>query len=98
MIAFKISLNGKQVSVAGVGNEGLLAAMITWSKGIDPYHPEESCHMQVTGMRGTPPQTAQMLAWVTQALDVGDTVTVEVINSDETDTPQQLGPPRIEAE
>ena len=82
MIAFVVSLNGKQIGTIGVGDSGVLSAIVRWSGragepgdfGLD--------------IGGLDTRTDEHIRWPhPPEIQVGDTITILVKESDTVDTP-----------
>jgi hypothetical protein len=84
MIGFEVSVNGQRLCVSGVGDEGVLTALVTWvsraSAGED-QRPEE-LFLQVGGLSGD-----THLSWPSPPLQVGDCVQVRVLETSRPDEP-----------
>jgi len=79
MRAFKVSLNGKKLCVAGVGKRGVLSAIVSWVAG----DRGEDLFLQVGGLANE-----EHIDWVKQkGLQVGDEIRIEVVESGSADDP-----------
>jgi hypothetical protein len=92
MPAFQVSLNGKKLCTAGVGDHGVLHSMVTWvrRKGEQtrtkrPGSVEEELTLTVGGLI-TP--KAEHVDWADRPLKVGDEVTVKIVGATKTDRPR----------
>src|SRR5882724_9517790 len=74
MRAFEVSLNGKRVCVAGVGDHGVLTAMVEYV--LRPDGKEMS--LEVGGL--ITPQK-EHVRWIRQDLEMGDEVRVKLVES-----------------
>ena len=82
MRAFEVHLNGEKVCVAGIGDHGVLNAMVDHViSGIG-----NELHFRVGGLIS---ETDEHVTWVNQKLKVGDEVQVKVIEAAEIDEPQE---------
>lgn len=76
MKAFEVSVNGKRVCVAGVGDVGVMTSHVTWtSRG--------TCHFRLGGLD----QTKQRLDWIDSELSLGDEVTIRFVEAAQVDPP-----------
>jgi hypothetical protein len=79
MRAFKVSLNGKKLCLAGVGERGVLSAIVNWvagDHGADLF-------MEVGGLA-----SEEHVAWVSQKrLGVGDEIRVKIVEARLVDKP-----------
>lgn len=73
MIAFEVYLNGKKLCVAGIGNEGVVTAIVDWVG-----RPEgASSELSVSGLISP---AREHVKWVDRKLRVGDQIRVKVVN------------------
>lgn len=83
MIALEVSRNGKQLCVAGVGDNGVVDAMVVWNgRPNRAAHP----HLIVGGLNST---TNEFLRWMDRILRVGDAITIRVVEVKESDPPRK---------
>src|SRR5258708_2890131 len=79
MRAFRVSLNGKKLCLAGVGERGVLSAIVNWvagDHGADLF-------MEVGGLA-----SKEHVAWVSQKrLGVGDEIRVKIVEARSVDKP-----------
>ena len=84
MRAFKISLNGKNLCLAGVGARGVLTAIVDWvaqDRG-------EELSLQVGGLANE-----EHLEWTRQKrLRVGDEIRVKIVEAASVDKPVKIKP------
>jgi hypothetical protein len=79
MRAFNVSLNEKQLCVAGVGDRGVLSAIVSWVAG----DRGEDLFLQVGGLANE-----EHRDWVRQKpLQVGDEVRVTIVETGSSDKP-----------
>jgi hypothetical protein len=101
MTVFDVFLNGRKLHRAGVGNDGVLNAIVSWVKLTGPAaqaarrskHPLEEMRLHVGGLaRGT------HRSWADQKLEAGDRVTIAVEASRSFDPPVRTKPrdPQLE--
>lgn len=91
MTAFKVSLNGKQVCIAGVSEFGVVSANVTWVRrkpgmSHDGKNIEEELTADVGGLDSN---AGEHLNWMARPLLIGDRVTIEVVESDSVDEPKR---------
>jgi hypothetical protein len=79
MRAFNVSLNGKKLCLAGVGERGVLSAIVSWvagDRGADLF-------MEVGGLANE-----EHVDWVNQKkLQVGDEIRVKIVDAGSADKP-----------
>lgn len=81
MRAFKVSVNGKKVCVAGIGENGVLTAIVNWVTG----DRASDLFLEVGGLV-TP--VREHVAWASQKpLRVGDEVRIRIVEAASVDTP-----------
>ena len=89
MRAFEISMNGKKLCVAGIGDDGVLSAIMNWvGKG-----GRGDLFLEVGGMI-TP--SNQHVSWIPQKpLQVGDEIRIRVVEVDLVDEPVKKQEPKL---
>jgi hypothetical protein len=92
MIAFEVFLNGKKVCTAGVGDLGVLTAMLTWVRREDKNteiresrNVEEELTLNVGGFVSS---KHEHVCWSESKLTVGDDVCVRVVDLESVDLPR----------
>jgi hypothetical protein len=92
MIAFEVSLNGKKICVAGVGDLGVLTTMLSWvrregrnTETGEPGKIEEELTLSVGGLMSS---TNEHVQWTESALTVGDEVYIRVTELESVDAPR----------
>lgn len=83
MIAFDISINGESRVLAGVGDVGVLSAIITWGSGNTAM--KGSTDLNVGGISGP----SEHVQWLREQLKVGDTIVVTIREVSDVDAPKQ---------
>lgn len=90
MLCLEIAVNGAPYARAGLGDEGVISAFVSWVKVGPPDDsvpvPPGSTLLTVSGF--TADQTAVHWGDQLRHLAVGDEVTIRVIDSDEPDAPR----------
>jgi hypothetical protein len=91
MRAFKISVNGKKLCVAGIGDEGVLSAIVDWVAGVrGKNRGDGNLSLHVGGLVNP---TRVHVVWVAQKpLQVGDEIRVRVIETPTVDAPIEKSP------
>jgi len=81
MRAFEVYSNDRKLCVAGIGDDGVLTAIVNWvaKKG------NGDLFLTVGGLV-TP--VREHVNWVRQDLAVGDTITVKIVEASSTDVPR----------
>lgn len=94
MKSFEVTINGKKQCTAGVGNKGVLTAILSFVKGTsasDEAHQgseSESLDISVGGWANIAPGISEHLEWLNQDLSVGDEITIKIIEVVECDEPK----------
>jgi hypothetical protein len=80
MRSFNVSLNGKKLCLAGVGERGVLSAIISWVAG---DRGGEDLFIEVGGLANE-----EHIDWIKQKrLQVGDEIRVKIVESGSADEP-----------
>jgi hypothetical protein len=89
MRAFAVSVNGKPLCTAGIGDDGVLSSHVTWSGSPGMGH----IHMHVGGLDSP---TNEHLRWSVKEIGVGDEITTRIIETEAIDEPhsREKGIPR----
>jgi len=81
MQAFEVQLNGRKLCLAGVGNYGVLSAIVSWVSG----KRGSDCFLQVGGLISP---TQEYVDWVRHhPVKEGDKIQVSVLVADSVDEP-----------
>lgn len=103
-VRFEVLLNGKRVAIIGVGDFGVLSAIVNRVRrspdsvserhrqdaGFDEAHYlEESCRLSLTSLDSVSKSHA---TWEGHALSPGDEVTIRVLQGGEYDMPRPVPP------
>ena len=84
MLAFQILVNGKVVCTAGAPPEHrVLSTIVTWTH----RHPDQ-IDLHVGGV----PEGDQHLEWNMPKIDIGDEVTIRIIDTNDIDQPDMVRP------
>ena len=86
MLCFDVRVNGQRVALAGLGEDGVLNAIVGWvcQEGKSPAEPC-TLDLSVGGL-----DARAHLRWVEdRPLEVGDHVEVTIVDSDEPDSPRR---------
>ena len=96
MPVFQIYLNGKKISTAGVGDLGVLSAVISWVRrkgehtlAKQPDCVEEELSLQVGGLISP---TEEHVRWLDRGLKVGDEVRIAIAEAAKVDRPSHRQP------
>lgn len=97
MICFEVRVNGKVVCTAGVGDLGVLTAILTWVKREPSDCPEgveiaewseETLDLNIGGSIGHGKHGHAFLDWIShQRMSVGDEITIRILNQPQCDPP-----------
>ncbi len=92
MIAFEVSINGKRMCTAGIADFGVLSAILSWARrrpenSRDGKNIEEELTFEVGGLDSTDSAVSEHIKWLATPLQVGDTVSIRVIERDEVEAP-----------
>src|SRR4051794_5887494 len=80
MRAFVVSVNGDRLCTAGIGDNGVLSSIVTWS-GLEG---SGGFHMSVGGLDTI---SNQHLNWPVREIGVGDEIVVRIIETKAVDDP-----------
>jgi hypothetical protein len=90
VISFEVRVNGKYLCTAGIGDLGVLTAVLTWVKRDPKYCPEgldagnwsdEELHLSVVGSVGHGKHGHAFVNWIkAQAVSVGDEITIKILD------------------
>ena len=84
MICFEVSINGKRVCLAGIGDSGVLSTIVNWVNG---NHDRLDIH--VGGLTQIGINESQHVSWIDQQLIVGDEVSIRIVESVVCDEPDK---------
>jgi len=89
MLAFEIHMNGKRICIAGIGEPGVLSAILHWigsapRKGARKA--DEHASIRVGGLIGS---IEEHVTWVRRDLRRGDEVVIRVIETECADKPRE---------
>ncbi len=82
MIAFEVRLNAKKLCVAGVGNDGVLTAIVDFVARPQDVRSE----LDVGGLISS---TNEHVKWLNRTLRIGDEVTVKVVDTTSVNKPRK---------
>src|SRR5262245_1448999 len=96
MIAFEVTANGEKVCTAGVGNLGVLTAILSWvgreaplkSAYSEQEWPAEELKLEVGGLTGKARDGRENLKWMSGDLRPGDVITIRVVETETADEPR----------
>lgn len=81
MRAFEVYSNDRKLCVAGIGDDGVLTAIVNW------VAKEGSGDLFLT-VGGLVSPVSEFVNWVRQDLAVGDTITVKIVETSSADAPR----------
>ena len=96
MIAFHVFRNNERLSVAGVGDFGVLTACVTWvahspdrlarwaAEGLSAEEPPK-LGLQVGGLRNNEQALPSHMRWIDATLRVGDEIKIQVVDAPRVD-------------
>jgi hypothetical protein len=91
MICFEVSLNGEKLRIAGIGETGVLNAILSFVGKETPRGESEGqtvrLRLNVGGLRTDEDGVASHLDWVSRYVSVGDEIRLKIIESEESDEP-----------
>ena len=96
MIAFEVLLNGERLCLAGAGNVGVVTAILHWVRRkplqeglvISDWE-EEELKLDVAGIDSL---TNEHLAWLKRRVEIGDEITLRIIEINTVDEPEGRSP------
>jgi len=94
MIAFEIHLNDRKLCRAGIGESGVLSAMVTWAtRTMSGGARNENLSLNIGGLLNP---EGKHVAWMNQKpLAVGDKILVSIVEADSVDEYQERDPPMM---
>jgi hypothetical protein len=84
MIAFEVFINGHRICLAGVGNDGVLNAIVNW---LGRPNSKEKIRLHVAGSDWI---TDESLRWIVPSIGVGAEILVKVVEANSADLPDEL--------
>jgi hypothetical protein len=94
MKSFEVKINGKKQCTAGVGQNGVLTAILSFAKRTRASHEtdqaseSEILDIRVAGSANIDPGTSEHLEWLHRDLSVGDEITIKIVEVLECDEPK----------
>lgn len=94
MICFEVVVDGEKLCTAGVGDVGVLTATISWVENPNPSHDvgPSGIGLHVGGLTDTDSGEDEFVEWVKKRISVGNTVTVRIVETAESDPPVERTP------
>jgi hypothetical protein len=91
MIAFEIHLNGQKLCRAGIGDSGVVSAIVTWAAAaMATGKRNESLFLNIGGLINP---DGKLVSWINQKpLAVGDKVEVTIVEADSVDEHERRDP------
>ncbi len=93
MKALEIYINGQQRCIAGIGELGVITAIIHWVKREREVLTkrkdleDEELAIRVGGSFTAPDGVTESLEWIGETLAIGDEITIKIIESDQVSEP-----------
>ena len=98
MLCFEVYCNGEKLSTAGIGDFGVLTAILTWvshepgklkkwAESETPGTEATSLELTVGGLGGCVGEAGEHLEWVESDLVVGDEIRIRVVDAPSSDPP-----------
>ena len=85
MKAFRVSINGKKLCVAGIGDEGVLTTHVDWVAGVRGMKKGEGdLHLRIGGLISS---TDTHVSWGVHHLQVGDEIRIKIVEKPAVDEP-----------
>ena len=102
MVAFEVSVNGKRVCTAGMGDYGVLTSILTWvgrrpAESLNGAGTEEELTLEVSALESRSPNPGEHLKWLSETLRVGDSVSIRIAEVDTADPPVERGRQDVDA-
>ena len=98
MLCFEVHLNGQRLCTAGIGDFGVLSAMITWVSHTPekPGRPSAAhrasdamrVDLEVGGLNEDASEIREHVKWIKRSLAVGDEIKLQITEARESDSPQ----------
>jgi hypothetical protein len=85
MLGFQISVNGQPLYTTGIGDLGMMTTTLEWvrlGRKVGDIHE----HLWI-GAHGTVQESTSHQYWQNTPINVGDEVTIKVVDTDSPDTP-----------
>jgi hypothetical protein len=105
MKCFEVTINGKRVCTAGIGDDGVLTGILSFVKRKDSpegtadaegIQDSESLELRVGGLENRAPGVSEHLKWLNQNLAVGDEIVIRIIEASQCDEPISREEKRIQ--
>jgi len=86
MLALEVHINGKRRCLAGIANDGVVSAILSWVGRGNPERglPKEDMSIQVGGLDS---ERREHMDWLQQELAAGDDVRIRVVDVPKVDRP-----------
>jgi len=94
---FEVTINGKKVCTAGIGDDGVLTSILSLvaksqtgsrlTSEIEKGDPFESLNLRVSGIATPKDGVNEMVEWLHRDLVVGDEIVVKIIDASDCDEP-----------
>ena len=94
MLAYKVTINGRQVATVGMKEDGVIFLKASWTRLSDAedmtYPSEGYASFIAHGLRTNCEDQAEFLEWCFEHLSPGDKVTLELVETDTVDQPARI--------
>jgi hypothetical protein len=84
MKAFLVAVNGKRVTLAGIGNTGVLGVTLDWvgGKSLEGGDLEERLKLSIGGLDT---RTSKHVYWDSPGIAVGDEISIKIVEAETAD-------------
>jgi hypothetical protein len=98
MIAFEVTINGKAICTAGVGEFGYTATDVLWDKRNPAHRPkgarkkqweDELLYLRVSGLVAHDERLRERLDWSSKSLSAGDRIVIRIVERANCDEPKK---------
>lgn len=90
MKCFEVTINGRKVCTAGIGDYGVLNTVLSFVGGKESSDqtPSESLELRVGGVATSTVGATEAVEWLQRDLAVGDEIVIRIIEASECDQPE----------
>jgi hypothetical protein len=91
MTAFEVYLNGEKLCTAGLGEAGVISAILSW-RGTQAYKDGTAPEAASTefSVRGLTSPAGEHVRWAEPKVQAGDEIRIRVVDAELADTPRKL--------
>jgi hypothetical protein len=94
MIAFEAEVNGVRACLSGVGEAGVLTAVLSWVKThemtAESGEQAGKLELQIGGLQQGDGEPDAHVTWLDSELAVGDEIRIRIVNASEIDEPLRI--------